>query len=418
MFLIRVIILIILAAINGVCQEVLSKRYIHFGSNSSGFYIANRIVTDIQGFQKDIFIQPKVKISHWEFNHHFKISDENLEHLEIANSEFNSGIFVGISKPLDLILINSNVRKKFYTDYTSSIKNLLVQNSDLAYSDFESDTLINSIRFSSTKFFGQLTFSKCLVKQAPKFESCELPTVLNLNGLVILGKDELLDLRRTFVSEAEKKFGDGKCSIYLGNFDYTKLILPYDLFRLAVDSTTSYEKIQSIYQILTKNCKDAGLLESAKNWDIEYQKTKNCKEWGYEPGWRLNWWNIHWWNFGYEKWRILVYWLPGLFIFFVFVNMCIICQLNEKVYSDTDFKYTKFKNKLSSNKIRKINFWSRLAFRFKFTFFYTASIYFGFKIKHSVLNYNNFIGMVYIYSIYIVGTIHLAFSLSYILSVY
>ncbi|WP_373331578.1 hypothetical protein [Salmonirosea aquatica] len=56
--------------------------------------------------------------------------------------------------------------------------------------------------------------------------------------------------------------------------------------------------------------------------------------------------------------------------------------------------------------------------RFLFTVFYTAVIYFGFKLRHESVNYKHGILMAYLYFMYGVGTIHMAFAFSYILSAY
>ena len=58
-------------------------------------------------------------------------------------------------------------------------------------------------------------------------------------------------------------------------------------------------------------------------------------------------------------------------------------------------------------------FWQRVSY----ALFYTAAIYFNFKLRHEAVNYKNLGGLLYLYLIYCVGILHVAFGvLGYILN--
>lgn len=61
---------------------------------------------------------------------------------------------------------------------------------------------------------------------------------------------------------------------------------------------------------------------------------------------------------------------------------------------------------------------SKRRYRILYAIFYTAAIYFGFKLKHEAVNYMYTRGFLYLYLIYLFGAIYVAFGLSYILNIY
>ena len=102
-------------------------------------------------------------------------------------------------------------------------------------------------------------------------------------------------------------------------------------------------------------------------------------------------------------------WLPLFFLFFWLYNYYNIQKLWDYMYKDTELG-SNFKNLTPDFETGK----NLLAF----SFFYTAVIYFGFKLRHDSVNYDYTRGLLYLYFMYAVGTVHMAFAFSYILSAY
>ncbi len=179
-----------------------------------------------------------------------------------------------------------------------------------------------------------------------------------------------------------------------------------------------------IYEAIIKTCKDAGMLESADGWDIEFQRFQNlhkytfwgCSFWGSF----INFLNDWWWGFGHEKWKILWIWLPLFFFIFVLYNSFRIEILYNKMYCDEELGSTFLRNigrRKNHHNVYEPDF-SKRKYRILYAIFYTAAIYFGFKLKHEAVNYMYTRGFLYLYLIYLFGAIHVAFGLSYILNIY
>lgn len=264
-------------------------------------------------------------------------------------------------------------------------------------------------------------WSYTIFKSSPTLSYVTLPDTLDLRYLRLENStasqaNEKIDFRYCILSNLMNPPKLPKCKIWIEGTDVSKFLLPYNLFDVQFPSWASYEMITGTYESIIKNCKDNGMYDSEQSWNIELQVFKNEHD---NPsfGRYLNMFHKYWWNFGYEKWLILIKWLPLLFIIFFVLNIVFIEYLYKNVYRDNELGAI-FKNEnLRKYFIKETPNFKKIFFRISYSFFYTATIYFGFKLKHDSLNYNN-LGMLYIYLVYGIGAIHIAFGLSYILGVY
>lgn len=295
-------------------------------------------------------------------------------------------------------------------------------------------------RFTSVIFPALANFNACTFSVNPVFTHAQLPNELAFDDVQFRYKSPLeinakIDFSNARIDSLKKrtKKSEAKCMISLRGTDVSRLILPFDRFTIKFDAITavddsllafllntekpkptySYEEKSSLYETLIKNCQEAGMTESVEGWDIEYREMQNTHKFGLLAN-PINFFNAWWWNFGYDRWRILVIWLPLFFLCFLMYNYWQIERLWSKMYRDSELG-SNFKDQASSSPKPIFKNWRK---RFSFSFFYTAVIYFGFKIRHDSVNYNYTRGLLYLYLMYAVGTIHMAFAFSYILSAY
>lgn len=283
------------------------------------------------------------------------------------------------------------------------------------YTTFKKEVSFNGARFDNSLYFRETTFEK-----RPDFMNVNLPDMIDFQVVKFkfpksTNVDSLIDFRYATAERLRLRTGDSdaKCALWVDRASIGRMIVPYELFTIHFSDKITYDDKYSLFESLAKICQDAGLIESAENWDKEKRKVSNLAHFG-PLGYALNGFNSLWWDFGYGKWRILVIWLPLFFLCFLAYNYVAIERLWSRMYQDTELG-SNFRNK-AGNGPKPIfrNRWKR----FSFVFFYTAVIYFGFKIRHDSVNYNYTRGLLYLYLMYAVGTVHMAFALSYILSAY
>ncbi|MFD2937078.1 hypothetical protein [Spirosoma flavum] len=326
------------------------------------------------------------------------------------------------------------------TTLEESAKGEMIQN---IYINFSAKiNIINSIfngilSFDNSYIQAPLTFINVKLKYVPTFNQTILPREINfINTTFDYGstgnigsridfrkaqlytrmpdilseykRDNILNL---MLKEFKKEGINKKCEIFIKNTDASKFILPYDNFLLRFGDDASLDEKGSVYESIINTCKQVGMTESAQNWDIEYRKLQLNHDWPI-LGKYIIFFNEYWWLFGYEKWRILLKWLPLFFLFFFFINMLVIDKLYSSVYKDEDI------GKAFAKWSGRVPILNVLKYRISYTFFFTAMIYFGLKLNHEAINYKNLWGLFYLYFMYLVGSIHIAFALSYILSAY
>lgn len=291
-----------------------------------------------------------------------------------------------------------------------------IRNSHFNFLGIDNCSFIKEFSIKNCDFRDTLMFQNCIFHKIPDFSNSSLPEVLifeNINFKLdpIEDKYSKIEFRNT------KNFHKRKTKIKFIDSQVDKFLLSYNDFELVFEPKETYESKTRIYEDIINNCKTNGLIESYKSWDVEYRSMKMKHDFPLIGDFLIEF-NKYWWNFGYEKWRILVIWLPTLFLFFLLCNWFFIDLLYKYVYKDDELAKSNFHHIIQKFFKNGDPDFSKNKFTFAYTFFYTANVYFGMKLKLNAINYSNFWGMVYIFLMYIGGSIHLAFSLSYILSVY
>lgn len=291
-------------------------------------------------------------------------------------------------------------------------------NAIFAGSHFKKEAHFRYSIFETMADFSNSTFNK-----VPKLDFVNLPDTLFFRNVQLATSEpsdinKKIDFRLCKIDSLQKRSPGSKCNIKLEGTDLSKVLLPHNLFTLSFDESTNYEMKTGIYEAIIKTCTDNGMVESAQDWDIEYRRFKNVNNLGWFIGGIVNFLNRWWWNFGYSKQYILLGWLPALFMGFWLINIFRIKYLYNEVYRDEEIGATFLeKHKEKYGLSDELEFKDR-KYKASYAFFYTATIYFGFKLKHEAVNFANPRGMAYLYLMYALGAIHVAFALSYILNVY
>jgi uncharacterized protein YjbI with pentapeptide repeats len=216
-----------------------------------------------------------------------------------------------------------------------------------------------------------------------------------VDSLYYLSQDSLAfenDIRLLQLINKEKK-----CLIQLRGTNLETIILPYDRFIVDTVGYSNEEKT-TLYEKLIKTCKDEGMQESIKGWDIELTKIQFSYKYPLIAG-ALIWINEYWWDFGYYRGKIFrntgIAWGVSFLIFFLFMPFF------ARVYFPTHLSM-----QASEAERLKINSWLRL----KVALFYTSLIFFSWKMEHSEVNYRNHPwGALIVYIIFTLGIIHLAY---------
>lgn len=251
------------------------------------------------------------------------------------------------------------------------------------------------VNFNNAYFRQLVSFDAAHFNDSPSFTDAQFPHIMDFRLVKFepITKDTklLVDLRTARLDSLRKQRDDpeAKCTLWLDGTDASPFIVPSDRFYITFADTTSYEARYNALETIIKNCRDAGMVESVEYWDVQYRELQNIHRLGWW-GYVVNWFNYWWWNFGYDRYRILLWWLPGFFGCFLLYNYIRIKTLWTKMYKDPELG-SNFREEWEDVNLNFKNRWQR----FSFTFFYTAVIYFGFKLRHDSVNYNYTRGLLY-----------------------
>ena len=243
-------------------------------------------------------------------------------------------------------------------------------------------------------------FSTATFKQIPNFNKTQLPIYLNLSSLNLKDLNAPIRFDLAVTDSLQKRWGEGqKCRVLLNTFsDINKIVLDASKFIIVFEDNMKYDDKIGVFEQVIKKCKEIGFGESTKGFDIELQKLQLRH--GYPIiGNFLIWLNDYWWNFGYEKSKIFrntgIAFLLSFLIFFF--------QLSDysRVYFPSQMGMT---NETAS----RLPLFSWM--RFRVSLFYTALIFFTWKMEHGEVNYRNYpMKTLIIYTVFTVGIIHLAY---------
>lgn len=348
---------------------------------------------------KVIISYNKVEIGHLPYNSvvdTIHSNNNNYKRLYFALNQNTKYIFANDSiQELIIYTVFGNDLKALHPLHKDS-SSLYFVNCDIG--EFDCNLPINKnlqcISFAGSKFNGNANFEKAI-----------LPDTLNLSGIKI--NDEF-NMKLLYL-DSMKKSQNVKCKLNIIDADIEKINMFYNDFELEFgnEDLIPYENKLQTYSRLLDNFKRRGYTESYELLDIEYKDFKLRNKGDF-----LQLLNKYWWNYGYDKelmfWNILY-----LFLIYVLVNIIAIKFKLLNVYSISNINriYEFGVNKQYPNKIGKLI--NRLLMYIRCSLFYTAIIFFSLKISTDKMNYNYFIGTVWIYWIYISGLFCTFFIINY-----
>lgn len=187
--------------------------------------------------------------------------------------------------------------------------------------------------------------------------------------------------------------------------------IPFDRVTL-VFNNKYFEEVpdhaNSLFQQLLAQTKNSGESQNYQALDLQYQKFYHHDYMDSAFGPFLYWINKNWWNFGYEKPLML----RGIFIIlltFVLINFFVLQRLTTEVYEIKGIK-----DQLQNDDGEPVRL--GIAKRMWLSIYYTAIVFFGMKMEISSFHFNRFRLVGYIFLIYGVGIICLAFLANWILT--
>lgn len=244
--------------------------------------------------------------------------------------------------------------------------------------------LNNSIYFNEPFHQTNITFNDCSFGNnvsISNFQSSDADTISFINCFKIPYIVNILP-------------GDNKITLIFEKSDVSNISFDHlENFKLAFLSKSSREDKISVYENLLAKFKREGKLSSFEYIDIEYKKFNFGESLG---GRLLSFIDKSWWNFGYQKWRIILWTIGLLLIYFV---------INLSIWNNITNIYPIILNSRNSNyrpKITKISGKFRLVTT---VFIFTAYIFFSLKIDLNKLSFDKPLLVIYFFLQYITGLI-------------
>lgn len=276
------------------------------------------------------------------------------------------------------------------------------------------------IQLGSNKFFDstEITHSaayKALTVVFNEFkgeltiQGCQLPQYMNFYQNKFRSDDYKLNLTYNRIDSLKHRYYNdsplGRCIISLDPTNAGNVIIDSKKFRICEDTLLVYEDMLTVYGKVINTCRELGMEESVEDFDIAYQKFRIRHKWGFLSDPIISF-QDYWWGFGYQRDNILyniVYaFLASFVIFYILYKRVFFTYLPD---SEQD-KY----RLIVQCKISYLE-------RFKVVFFYTALLFFSWKVDHARVDYRNYPWTaLLIYTIYTVGLIHLAYLAAFVLA--
>jgi hypothetical protein len=298
----------------------------------------------------------------------------------------------------------------------SKFRNIFSNGANFSFATFSKDvtfrqtSFIKNLSFRNAVFDKKLSFFNIDFPKYIDFDNAQMPDSLyiwNSNFDSVTSNIFLNNVKLDFL-RARSGNNSIRCKLFLKNIDLTKLVIDPSKFLLSFHSNTSYDEKVGVYEQVIKKCKDMGLEESVRGFDIDLQKLRIKHK--YKLSGLLIWLNKYWWNFGYERTKIfkntICAFAISFLIFFLFL----------KRFSMAYFPH---QLNMSLNKVQKLknNNFGDISTRFKVSLFYSMLIFFGLKMEHAELKYREYpIRTFLLYLIFVIGIIHLAYLISVILN--
>jgi hypothetical protein len=337
------------------------------------------------------------------FKNDFDISTSDFyEDCRFSRCEFMNGIYLHNC-------IFYKVFNIFECEFSKNVK--------FEHCEFKGNTNIdgkfNKIEFKSVSFDSVLDLQRCKFKNMNLID-VQLPEYLYFGGLNLDSLQSDIDFRFCRNDLLKIKYKKEKCGISLFRTDISRLILPHQYFRIIFNDSGGFDEISRVYESIIKKCNDIGMKESAEGWDIEYKiksysekynflnyiQKDNSKRSFLPIGNLFIYTNKYWWNFGYNKNLIFrntfISFIVCFMLFFLFLESFLKAYLPKENLGITE-------EDIVSLRINK-------GLRFKVSMFYTALIFFSWKMEHSQVNYKEHpYKTLCIYFVFTIGIVHLAY---------
>jgi len=266
----------------------------------------------------------------------------------------------------------------------------------LKFADFNASYFKGRCLFNNSVFHGDISFNGSFLPGEMDFSSTVFLGNLDFSNITNVGSRIDLTVARTDTGQGYPKPRRG---INLTNSDISRFKLDYTRFYLVFDDSASFEYRSNVYQSLLNNFKNDGYTESHELLDKEYRTF----QYNHKGNHFLRWLDEHWWDFGYSKNYIFI-WIFLFVAFFTLLNFFLYPFLNKEVYTVNDVK--------GDYPFRK---WKKLPSRLYYALVYTSVLFFSLSVKLENLQYRRWYGVLYIFIIYLLGIVCLAYTANFIL---
>lgn len=276
------------------------------------------------------------------------------------------------------------------------------KNAELIQCCLFNNSQINAcLDFSGARFDSLANFSCCTVKGSIVFNNTTLPAFLDLSGISSI--NGIIDLTQIKMNEKSRP-----CFINLVDSDVSKIRLHYEDFQLWFPANTSYETKCKAYEGLLRSLHSFGFISGYEKLDIEYLQLK----YAYHGQYIKNEFQRAWWNYGYDKERIFS-WLFWIVLLLTIINSLFIRSLMGSIY---EMKYLNYSKVSERYKLHHplLAFFLNIPTGFLYTVILLVGGAFGIKFSSDQLRFPNFIGMLYIISVGLLGISCSAFVLKFI----
>ncbi|MDW3193072.1 MAG: pentapeptide repeat-containing protein [Cytophagales bacterium] len=286
---------------------------------------------------------------------------------------------------------------------------------DFSLSVFKADVQFNYTRFGEVAYFDDARFER-----EASFLKIQLPDTLSFRNI---RTNSIIDLTSVELDSAQLAT-HRKCYLDLRDAPIDKFKLRYDQFQVFWPEkigASDYESLTNVYEGLLKNFKDRVYLTSYETLDKEYQAFKDLQNPNASPIKKMmNRVNFYWNNYGYNKERIWLWTLIFLLIS-TLVNWLAFPYLSKVVYPIEIIDTALYEGKPWRRKQFKTTglLWNKVHGNVKYfslAFFYTSLIFFGLKISTDRMNYRKPVGIILIYTEYLLGLICLGYLANFIIS--
>ncbi|OZI09193.1 hypothetical protein BWI93_05150 [Siphonobacter sp. BAB-5385] len=363
---------------SGFDQELVFDQS-DFEGLSMGPFFAGKVIWYNSKAHDNIYMQlitPKIEISISNFKRGLELNGK-IDLLDIEKSKIGGSLFLN--------------------DVSSNIISL------------EEDTINLDFRVINGSFKQKWEIISSVFNGKFEVRGCQLPKDIffNKNTFRNDGYKVNLTYNKTdsLKSNHNGKDINYKCQIHLDVENAGNVIIDSKNFEIKLDSISSYEDGLIIYEKIMNTCKDLGMEESYRDFDVSYQKYRIKHNWLHFSDFMI-WFQNYWWGFGYSKsniiTNILYAFVISFFIFFILYK-----QVFNTYFPNEDHNVQSIIIDCSKNLIE----------RFKVVFFYTSIVFFSWKVDHERIDYRKhpWISLL-IYAIYTVGIIHLAYLAAFVLA--